>query len=97
MVLIGKLMSTSTTCLLFKMPGDQLNVFMACPYHLIDPNLFKIKIQVLGNQDVVLSAPLYVTALLFPVQHTFLDFAMGLIQDPEVINNIMPIGLELTY
>ena len=87
MVLIGKLMTTNSTCLLFKMRGDELNVFMACPYHIIDPNLFKIKIQVLGNQDVVLSKPLYTTALLFPVQHTFLDFAMGVIQDPEVINN----------
>ena len=87
MVLIGKLMHSASTCLLFKMRGDELNVFMACPYHLIEPNQFKIKIQVLGNQELVLSRPLYATALLFPVQHTFLDFAMGVIQDPEVIND----------
>ncbi len=34
MVLIGKLLSTETTCLLFKMPApsaDTLNVFMALP------------------------------------------------------------------
>ena len=71
MVLIGKLMTTNTTCLLFKMPGDTLNVFMTCPYHVINPNDFKTKIQILGNENIALSAPLYVTAVLFPVQHTF--------------------------
>jgi hypothetical protein len=91
MVLIGKIMTTNTTCLLFKMPGDTLNVFMACPYHVINPNDFKTKIQILGNENIAISAPLYVTAVLFPVQHTFLDFALGLIQDPEVINNYVDI------
>jgi len=90
MVLFGKLLSSETSCLLFKMPApsaDTLNVYMACPLHVLSPNDFKVKIQVLGNDTTRVSTARFITAVLFPVQHPFLDLALGVIQDPEIINN----------
>jgi len=90
MVLFGKLLNSETSCLLFKMPApsaDTLNVFMACPLHVLSPNDFKVKIQVVGNNTTRVSSPLFIRAVLFPVQHPFLDLALGVIQNPEIINN----------
>jgi hypothetical protein len=90
MVLLGKLLATETSCILFKMPPpsqDTMNVFMACPLHVLKPNDFKVKIQVIGNNTTRVSFPTFITAVLFPVQHPFLDLALGVIQDPEAINN----------
>ena len=88
MVLIGKITNSGTTCLLFKIreARDQNNVFMMCPLHALDTNTQKIKIQVLGDPSTQISGTIYITAVLFPVQHTFLDCALGVIQNPEVIN-----------
>jgi hypothetical protein len=89
MVLFGKILNSETSCLLFKMPSpslDTLNVFMACPLHVLSPNDFKIKIQVVGNNTTRVSSPTFITAVLFPLQHPFLDLALGVIQDPEIIN-----------
>ena len=88
MVLIGKITNSGITCLLFKIreARDQNNVFMMCPIHALDPDTQKIKIQVLGDPNTQISGTIYITAVLFPVQHTFLDCAMGVIQNPEVIN-----------
>lgn len=88
MVLIGKIISNNITCLLFKMRGDTLNVFMACPYHVIKPNDFKIKIQILGNEISPVTPAKFATVLLFPVQHIFLNLALGVIQEPEIINDV---------
>jgi len=60
---------------------------MACPLHVLSPNDFKVKIQVVGNNTTRVSSPLFITAVLFPVQHPFLDLALGVIQNPEIINN----------
>jgi len=90
MVLFGKLLSSETSCLLFKMPApsvDTMNVYMACPLHVLSPNDFKVKIQVVGNDTTRVSTARFITAVLFPVQHPFLDLALGVIQDPEIINN----------
>ncbi len=87
MVLLGKLLTTETSCILFKMPADSMNVYMACPLHVLKPNDFKIKIQVVGNDTTRLSKPIFITAVLFPFQHPFLDLALGVIQNPEMINN----------
>jgi hypothetical protein len=90
MVLFGKLLATQTSCLIFKMPApslDTLNVYMACPLHALSPNDFKVKIQVVGNDTTRVPPSTYITAVLFPVQHPFLDLALGVIQNPEVINN----------
>ena len=89
MVLIGKNTATGTTCLLFKIreARDKNNVFMMCPLHSINPDTQKIKIQVLGDPNTQISGTIYVTAVLFSVQNTFLDCALGVIENPEVINN----------
>ena len=90
MVLFGKLLSRETSCLLFKMPSpsaDTMNVYMACPLHVLTPNDFKVKIQIVGYNTNQVPYPTFVTAVLFPVQHPFLDLALGVIQDPEIINN----------
>ncbi len=90
MVLFGKILNSETSCLLFKMPSpseDVMNVFMACPLHVLSPNDVKIKIQVVGNNTTRVSSARFITAVLFPVQHPFLDLALGVIQDPEIINN----------
>jgi hypothetical protein len=98
MVLIGKITTTGTTCLLFKIREaiDQNNVFMLCPLHVLDPDAQKMKIQVLGDPNTQISSAIYVTACLFPVQHTFLDCALGVIENPEVINNSNTLK-ELSY
>jgi hypothetical protein len=67
--------------------ADTMNVYMACPLHVLSPNDFKVKIQVLGNDTTRVSTARFITAVLFPVQHPFLDLALGVIQDPEFINN----------
>jgi len=89
MVLIGKNTATGATCLLFKIMDarDKNNVFMMCPLHSINPDTHRIKIQVLGDPNTQISGTIYVTAALFPVQNTFLDCALGVIENPEVINN----------
>jgi hypothetical protein len=90
MVLFGKLVASETSCLLFKMPApsaDTMNVYMACPLHVLSSNDFKVKIQVVGNNRTIVPRPLFITAVLFPVQHPFLDLALGVIQNPEIINN----------
>jgi hypothetical protein len=90
MVLFGKLLTSQTSCLLFKMQApsaDTMNVYMACPLHVLSPNDFKVKIQVVGNNTTRVSSPTFITAVLFPVQHPFLDLALGVVQDPENINN----------
>jgi hypothetical protein len=88
MVCIGKLATTQTTCLLFKLrdAADKNNVFMICPLHVIDPDTYKIRVQVLLNENCIVRQTLFVTVCLFPVQHTFLDIAMGIIENPEIIN-----------
>jgi len=99
MVLFGKILNSETSCLLFKMPApssDTLNVFMACPLHVLSPNDFKIKIQVVGNNTTRVSSPLFITAVLFPVQHPFLDLALGVIQNPEIINSTQEL-LSISY
>jgi hypothetical protein len=99
MVLFGKLLTSQTSCLLFKMPvpsADTLNVYMACPLHVLSPNDVKVKIQVIGNSTTRVPTPTYITAVLFPVQHPFLDLALGVIQNPEIINNT-PELKEISY
>ena len=103
MVLIGKIVNTETSCLLFKMKPiegdtniDTLNVFVACPLHLLKENDYKLIIQVAGNQHVRIQTPIFVSANMLTVQHTFLDIAVGVIQNPEVINN-NPELLEISY
>jgi len=103
MVLLGKIVDTETTCLLYKIKPtegdtniDTLNVFVALPLHLLRENDFKIIIQVAGNQYIELATPVYVTANMFTVQHTFLDLAIGVLQDPQVINDT-PELLEASY
>ena len=62
MVLFGKLLSSETSCLLFKMPApsaDTLNVYMACPLHVLSPNDFKVKIQVVGNNTTRVHYSIY--------------------------------------
>jgi hypothetical protein len=60
---------------------------MACPLHVLSPNDFKVKIQVVGNNRTIVPRALFITAVLFPVQHPFLNLALGVIQNPEIINN----------
>lgn len=109
MVLIGKITNNSSTCLLFKLnPAlrntsntiDTNNVFMMCPLHVLQPNTHKIKVQLIGDYNNRINSTIYVTIALFPIQHTFLDFAMGIVENPTVINenfkelvyvNILPI------
>ena len=98
MVLIGKITASGITCLLFKIREalDQNNVFMMCPLHALNPDTQKVKIQVLGDTNTQISGTIYITAALFPVQHTFLDTALGVLQNPEVINTNNKLK-ELSY
>ncbi len=99
MVLFGKLLTSETSCLLFKMPApsaDTMNVYMACPLHVLSPNDVKVKIQVIGNSTTRVPTPTYLTAVLFPAQHPFLDLALGVIQNPEIINNTAELK-EISY
>jgi hypothetical protein len=95
MVLIGKIINNTTTCLLFKirpetrdqsLPIDPNNVFFLAPLHIIKPNTHKLKVQIIGNPTTRINYSIYVTVALFPVQHTFLDIAMGIVEDPAIIN-----------
>jgi len=85
MVLIGKLLTTQTTILLFKLADatDKNNVYAICPLHVLQPNTHKVKVQLEG----IITMETIVTVCLFPIQHTFLDIAMGVVENPEVINN----------
>ncbi len=85
MVLIGKLLTTQTTILLFKLADatDKNNVYAICPLHVLHPNTHKVKVQL---EDIITMETI-VTVCLFPIQHTFLDIAMGVVENPEVINN----------
>jgi len=96
MVLIGTITSNGVTCLLFKIREalDKNNVFMMCPLHSLQPDTHKLKIQVLGDPNTQISGTIYVTATLFSVQNTYLDCAMGVIENPEFINNNLR---ELSY
>ena len=99
MVCIGKLSKTQTTCLLFKLKdaADKNNVFMICPLHVLDTDTYKIRVQVLLNENCHVRQSFFVTVCLFPVQHTFLDIAMGIIENPEVINENPLLFNELLY
>jgi len=89
MVLIGKLLTTQTTILLFKLVDgkDKNNVFAICPLHVLQPNTYKVKVQVALEEECIIKEIIHVTVCLFPIQHTFLDIAMGIVENPEVINN----------
>jgi len=93
MVCIGKNVVNGTTCWLFKMKqqiqgkGDELNVYCAFPLHTIGSKVKKMTVQILGNQSNQLGTPIYCTVVLFPVQHPILDFAMGIVENAEDINN----------
>jgi hypothetical protein len=99
MVCIGKNIENGTTCWLFKMKqpiqvkgqkevqNDELNVYCAFPLHSISSKVKKMSIQICGNQNNQLTSPLYCSVVLFPVQHPCLDFAMGILENPEVIND----------
>jgi len=89
MVLIGKLLTTQTTILLFKLVDgiDKNNVFAICPLHVLQPNTHKVKVQLILEEEYNIKEIIYVTVCLFPIQHTFLDIAMGVVENPEVINN----------
>ena len=90
MCLIGKLLTTQTTILLFKLRDstDKNNVFAICPLHVLDPNTYKVKVQVVIEEECNnIKEIIHVTVCLFPIQHTFLDIAMGVVENPEVINN----------
>ena len=89
MVLIGKLLTTQTTILLFKLVDatDKNNVYTICPLHVLQPNTHKVKVQILLEEECNIKETTYVTVCLFPIQHTFLDIAMGVVENPEVINN----------
>ena len=98
MVLIGKIVNTPKTCLLFKYETNRtrpLNTFAACPWDLLKENDYKILIRVVGNKTVRLQTPIYVTAHMLTVQHTFLYYAIG-IENPQVINDT-PELLEISY
>ncbi len=89
MVLIGKLQTTQTTILLFKLVDgiDKNNVFAICPLHVLQPNTYKVKVQVAIEEECIIKEIINVTVCLFPIQHTFLDIAIGVVENPEVINN----------
>ena len=89
MFLIAKLITSQTTILLFKLVGatDKNNVFAICPLHVIGPNIHKVKVQLALEEEYNIKEIIYVTVCLFPIQHTFLDIAMGIVENPEVINN----------
>ncbi len=91
MVLIGKLTTSQTTMLLFKLVDgtDKNNVFAICPLHVLQPNIHKVKVQLEVEEECNIKETIYVTVCLFPIQHTFLDIAMGVVENPEVINNNM--------
>ena len=90
MVFIGKLTTSQTTILLFKLVDatDKNNVFAICPLHVLDPNTYKVKVQLTIEEECNnIKEIIHVTVCLFPIQHTFLDIAMGVVENPEVINN----------
>jgi hypothetical protein len=95
MVLIGKITNNTNTCLLFKirpetrdqsLPIDPNNVFFLAPLHILTPDTQKLKVQIIGNPTTRINSSIYVTVALFPVQHTLLDIAMGIVEDPAIIN-----------
>ena len=96
--LIAKLVTTQTTILLFKLIDaiDKNNVFAICPLHVIKPNTHKVKAQLALGEECNIKEIINVTVCLFPVQHTFLDMAMGVVENPEVINN-NPLLKRLSY
>ena len=99
MVLIGKLLTSQSTILLFKLVDgtDKNNVFAICPLHVLDPNTYKVKVQVAIEEECNnIKEIIHVTVCLFPIQHTFLDIAMGIVENPEVINN-NPVLKGLSY
>jgi hypothetical protein len=126
MVLLGQVVDSSVTCMLFKMPKvgqlepqnvndeqtedivyksckvcnpeDTLNIFMACPLHLLKTSEKKIRVKICGNENIAITNTLYVTVILFPVQHCFLDLAMGIVdvEGVEKINNSYELK-DLTY
>jgi len=99
MVLIGKLITSQTTILLFKLVDgtDKNNVFAICPLHVLDPNTYKVKVQLTIEEECNnIKDIIDVTVCLFPIQHTFLDIAMGIVENPEVINN-NPVLKGLSY
>lgn len=98
MVLLGKNSESGSTCWLFKMTPsnlkgrkeietDELNVYCAFPCHTISPEVKKMTVQICGNQNNQITTPIYCTVVLFPVQHPQLDFCMGVLENPEIIND----------
>jgi len=99
MVCIGKFISTNTSCLIFKIDHtknekaektiieDPNNVFVMCPAHVLKEDTFKLKVQILFDERFVTQTAIYVTVCFFPIYNTFLDIAMGVVENPEIINN----------
>jgi hypothetical protein len=95
MVLIAKIVDTESTVILFKLPEsmrdpskpiDKNNVFMICPLHILQTNTHKLQLQIMGNQGTLIYGTIFVTVVVFHVQHTLLDIAMGIVEEPSVIN-----------
>jgi len=89
MVLIGKLQTNQTTILLFKLVDatDKNNVYAICPLHVLQPNTYKVKVQLVLEEECNIKESINVTVCLFTIQHTFLNIAMGIVENPDVINN----------
>jgi len=67
--------------------SENMNVFIAFPAHLLKANDFKFKVQVCGNELNQFYTPIYLNAVLFTTQHYLMDFAMGIVENPELIND----------
>jgi len=97
MVVLGTLGNNVTTVTLFKTENDSMNVYFLVPAHTIGPSLDNVKIKVLGNSNTYLPTPIYVQGVVYPTIHPFLDAALGVLRDPEVLNSIESLRRELVF
>jgi hypothetical protein len=95
MVLLGTIGYNGSTVTLFRTENDSMNVYFLLPAHTIGPSTNNVKIRVLGNSNTNIPIPLYVEGVVIPTIHPFLDAALGVIRNPEVLNSIESLRIEL--